>query len=144
MIVAILASAENTNDLINLIFCANKSRYVQFGFEDAKNSFKDILQHIRLSSDHKYTPFLNIVKTIQKSNKIVLIPDCIDKKKLTVLRKIPNAKIVNVGCVFQYEATDMFVEKMPKTVKDMTDFLEKFEVFLAKENTLFDQTWSSL
>lgn len=144
MIVAILATPEDTNDLVDLIFCSNKSRYVKFGFHDAKNCFKDILKNFRLSSEYKYTPFINIVNILQKSSKIVLVNDAVDKKKLKLLRSIKNVKIINVGCLFEYQGTDMYVEKMPKSVKEMTDFLEKYDVFLHQESTVFDQVWSSL
>lgn len=132
MIVVILSTKENIKDIIDLIFLGNRDRYVKFGFKHVENCLKETLQNIRISSSHKYTPFIKIASVIEQSNKIVLVNDVISGHKLAFLRKHKNVKFVNIGSPFLYESTDMYVEKMPKTIKEMAAFLDIFEAFLEK------------
>lgn len=129
MIIAVIADNETARDIVELLFTATKEKYVKFSFRDAKNAFNDLLKNLRVSSDQKYEPFKNIVTTIERSDKIVLVSDCFSPEREKLLRSM-NAKFIHIGNYNMVQTTDLYLEKKPKTVKEITKFIGDVNNFI--------------
>jgi len=129
MILAIISEKEISKEISELLFTATKEKYVKYNFRDAKDATSDVLKNLRISSSSKYGPFKKIVSVIEKSEKIVLVNDCNSDDKARVLRDM-NAKFVHINCFNLFSEGDLYIEKKPKSIKDITDFISAVDMFI--------------
>ena len=130
MILAIIAEKDIAKEITELLFTAKKERYVIFNFRDAKSAVSPILKNLRISSSLKYGPFKTIVKKIEESDKIVLVNDGNKFERGNVLREM-NAHFLHINCFNLYREGDLYMDRKPKSVKDVTEFINIIENYIS-------------
>lgn len=134
----IVVVGENPPEICDLIFTANKAKYVRFNFSQAKSAVHKVLGNLRVATEKKYRPFQSIVKSIEASEKVVLVDDCTSAERVKAMRQ-SGAKFVHVATSQWYEDGDLYWEKRPKTLKDITAFLADLEKYVYHDGKILYQ-----
>jgi len=137
MIIAVIAEKQDAKDICDMIFTATKEKYVRLNFRDLKHKIMNIFGDLRLSSKMKYRPFTEFASLIEQSNKIVLVDDCNTEERIAHMRK-HKTKFIHFCSSRFFEEGDLYIEKIPKTVREMTSFLDHLDVYMKNNgNVLF-------
>ena len=133
MLVVIIADGEDAKEIADLIYAAQKDKYVRFNFCDAKSAVKDVIGSLRPPSHKKYNPFIKIVNTIVKSGVRVLVDDCNSKERLSALRSL-DSRVVHVGTHRWHIDGDLYFDHKPTSIRDITNFIDEIDQFVSKSN----------